>query len=52
MIRNLVDVDDASPATAPEILPDACGSSLARRLKFFIVDGDGVDGACSHWWLS
>jgi hypothetical protein len=26
----------------------ACGSSLARCLKFFFVGGDG---ACSRWWL-
>jgi hypothetical protein len=68
VIRNLVDVDEASPATAPEIVKltgeylevtsprqwcqkfflMACGSSLARCLKFFFVGGDG---ACSRWWL-
>ena len=38
VIRNLVDVDEVSPETVPEILPDACGhgawnSSLLMKME-------------------
>ena len=35
MIRNLVNVDDASPATAPKIFPDGAPSIARARIGGF-----------------